>query len=401
MPLLGFGLGSCRRIALPPQREFKLLSLAVSLSFMTLMLLLFLTQQSEVVSRFVISGAWIGSLFAVPLLRAAVRRRFGNRSWWGVPLIFIGSEKCEEVRLEIERKGGLYPMVRLDAFGPDGGFNPELGRLAARWPDAFVLLLPDVLREDRVAELVQYAENYFATLLLLPDLLAENPAEFSIQNLGCAVVLGLRQNLRDRRRLRFKRILDTALTVCGILLLAPTAVLLALCIKLDSHGPCLYRQERIGRGGRRFQALKFRTMVVDAEDRLAACLARDESLRREWEQNHKIKDDPRLTRIGALLRKSSMDELPQLWNVLAGEMSLVGPRPIIEAEREKYGRVFEEYVRVRPGLTGLWQISGRNDTGYERRVRLDQYYVRNWSVWFDIWILAKTVPAVLRGRGAY
>jgi Undecaprenyl-phosphate galactose phosphotransferase WbaP len=189
--------------------------------------------------------------------------------------------------------------------------------------------------------------------------------------------------------------------MCGAPLLLSAAALIAFFIKLDSSGPTLYRQERIGRNGKRFQALKFRTMIVDAEAELAVCFARDENLRLEWELNHKLKNDPRLTRVGAFLRKTSLDELPQLWNVLAGDMSLVGPRPIVAAEMEKYGRVFEDYARVRPGLTGLWQVSGRNDTDYERRIRLDRYYVRNWSVWFDIWILAKTVPVVLLGKGAY
>jgi lipopolysaccharide/colanic/teichoic acid biosynthesis glycosyltransferase len=142
-------------------------------------------------------------------------------------------------------------------------------------------------------------------------------------------------------------------------------------------------------------------MARNADALLQKALAEDGELRREWEQTHKLKQDPRITRVGAFLRKTSLDELPQLWNVLTGDMSLVGPRPIVEAEIAKYGPVIEEYFRVRPGLTGLWQISGRNDTSYAERVRLDQHYVSNWSVWFDIWILAKTLPVILSGKGAY
>jgi lipopolysaccharide/colanic/teichoic acid biosynthesis glycosyltransferase len=142
-------------------------------------------------------------------------------------------------------------------------------------------------------------------------------------------------------------------------------------------------------------------MALNADALLQKALDEDDELRREWEQAHKLKTDPRITRVGAILRKSSLDELPQLWNVLTGDMSLVGPRPIVEDETAKYGPAIEEYLRVRPGLTGLWQISGRNDTSYEERIRLDQHYVSNWSVWFDIWILAKTVPVILSGRGAY
>ena len=176
---------------------------------------------------------------------------------------------------------------------------------------------------------------------------------------------------------------------------------IAALIKCDSPGPVFFRQQRIGLGGKDIFIWKFRTMVANAEECLDECLEHDPELREEWESQQKLRHDPRVTRLGRFLRVSSLDELPQLYNVLRGDMSLVGPRPIVWAEVEKYREGFELYKRVRPGLTGLWQISGRSSTSYGLRVELDGYYVRNWSLWFDIYILAKTPLEVFKGRGAY
>ena len=197
------------------------------------------------------------------------------------------------------------------------------------------------------------------------------------------------------------RVLDITL----ILLAAPYILLafliFAILVKLDSPGPVFFRQVRIGRFGRKFPVYKFRTMVQNADQVLQDYLDKSPELRVEWLATHKLKQDPRVTRLGALLRTWSIDELPQLWNILIGDMSLVGPRPIVDAEVEKYGKCFELYIQVRPGLTGLWQVSGRNNTTYERRVELDEFYVRNRSLKLDLQILLKTVLVVLKKDGAY
>ena len=185
------------------------------------------------------------------------------------------------------------------------------------------------------------------------------------------------------------------------MLIAPLLGLIALLIKLDSPGPVLYTHTRIGFGGKPFKVWKFRTMIKDADRVLREYLEKHPELRAEWERDHKLRHDPRITRVGKWLRKTSLDELPQLWNVLRGEMSLVGPRPIVKEEVKKYGEKFSLYTKVKPGMTGLWQVSGRNDTSYEDRVNLDAYYVQNWSVWLDIYILARTVKVVVVGKGAY
>jgi lipopolysaccharide/colanic/teichoic acid biosynthesis glycosyltransferase len=197
------------------------------------------------------------------------------------------------------------------------------------------------------------------------------------------------------------RVFDVAL----ILLAAPYILffflLISILIMVDSNGGPLYRQTRIGKGGRRFQALKFRTMVMDADQILQRYLDESPELKAEWAATHKLKRDPRVTRVGAMLRKLSLDEMPQFWNILIGDMSLIGPRPIVDAEIERYGKCFELYIQARPGLTGLWQVSGRSDTSYQRRVELDEYYLLNRSLKLDLIILLKTVYVVLGRKGAY
>lgn len=208
-----------------------------------------------------------------------------------------------------------------------------------------------------------------------------------------------------KRGLGLKNKITRVLDITLILLAAPYIGLaffvIAILIKFDSPGPVFFRQIRIGQYGRRFPVYKFRTMAQDAERVLQDYLKQFPELQAEWLADHKLKQDPRVTRLGAFLRKSSLDELPQLWNIFIGDMSLVGPRPIVDAEIEKYGKCFELYIQVRPGLTGLWQVSGRNNTTYERRVELDEYYVRNRSVKLYFEILLKTVVVVLNEDGAY
>jgi Undecaprenyl-phosphate galactose phosphotransferase WbaP len=195
--------------------------------------------------------------------------------------------------------------------------------------------------------------------------------------------------------------MDYVLVIIGGILCLPLIATIVLLIKLTSPGPATYAQKRIGKGGRPFWAWKFRTMVVNADELLQQYLDRDPELRAEWERDHKLKNDPRVTAVGYWLRKTSLDELPQLWNVLRGEMSLVGPRPIVAAEIPKYGDWMELYEQATPGITGLWQISGRNNTTYDMRIALDSRYVLNWSPWLDLYILARTIKVVLRREGAY
>jgi len=195
--------------------------------------------------------------------------------------------------------------------------------------------------------------------------------------------------------------MNVVVALLALIFLAPVMIAVAIAIYAQDGGPILFAHRRLGRNGRHFYCLKFRSMAVDAERRLQELLAQDPAARAEWEKDHKLRNDPRVTRLGEFLRKTSLDELPQLFNVLRGDMSLVGPRPIVDAEISKYGRRFQNYCAVKPGITGLWQVSGRNDTSYRTRVAMDCVYAARRNVWMDAAVLAMTVPAVLARRGSY
>jgi len=199
-----------------------------------------------------------------------------------------------------------------------------------------------------------------------------------------------------------KRAFDFLFSVGALLFFFPILVIVTLAIRITSRGKTVYSHERIGRGGKPFQCYKFRTMYVDADAKLKDLLASCPEMRKEWDHSYKLKNDPRVTPIGAFLRKTSLDELPQFWNVLKGELSIVGPRPVVKAELAKqYGSKAVKILSIKPGLTGLWQVSGRNDTSYANRIRMDEEYIDKQSLLFDIKLILKTIPAMVLSKGAY
>lgn len=200
-----------------------------------------------------------------------------------------------------------------------------------------------------------------------------------------------------------KRLFDVAFSLSVLILFSPVYLLLALAIALASPGPIFYVQERLGKGGKPFGCIKFRTMVENADEVLSDMINRYPNLRQEYEENFKLKDDPRITWIGRFLRLTSLDEFPQFWNVLKGDMSVVGPRPIVVEEVSKYGHHIDKVLTIRPGITGLWQVSGRNNIPYPRRVQMDVYYVNFRNFWMDLWLIVKTIGVVIfpKNNGAY
>lgn len=206
--------------------------------------------------------------------------------------------------------------------------------------------------------------------------------------------------LKCRFQWRVKRVFDIAAALSLLLVLSPLLAVLALLVKHDG-GPCMFGHTRVGMHGRTFRCLKFRSMICNADSVLKNLLASDPAARAEWEKDQKLRNDVRVTRFGRFMRRTSLDELPQLWNVLRGDMSLVGPRPVVEKELRRYGDAAVYYLRVLPGITGLWQVSGRNETDYDQRVSLDISYVKNWSFAGDLRILFRTFGVVFGGRGAY
>ena len=197
----------------------------------------------------------------------------------------------------------------------------------------------------------------------------------------------------------FKAVIEKIIAALFLLLLSPLFVILTILVKLTSRGPAFYVSERIGRNGKKFKILKYRTMRLQSDEQLEQILSESPKLAQEWNLQFKLDNDPRITSLGRFLRKTSLDELPQLWNVLCGDMAIVGPRPIVEEEIEKHGKAYDEIISVKPGITGLWQVSGRNELSYEERVRINLYYIRNWSIWLDYYILLKTPHEIFSAHG--
>jgi Undecaprenyl-phosphate galactose phosphotransferase WbaP len=403
-------------IALNPVEEMQWILYSVSAGHLIILAITYLFKSSETYSRAVFLFTWVVSVALVILCRTTVRALFSGKSWWGVPAVILGSGPTGQLVLKSLRKrpwAGIKPAALLDpSLGSEHVDNEPPGEpfagglewapiLAKNYRLSYAIIaMPEVPCKQLSALLTRYAQD-FRHLLIIPDMIGMATLGVCTRDLGGMVGIEISHKLVQRFPQFGKRVLDLAVASFCALLLGPLFLLICLAIRLSGPGPIFYGQRRIGRGTRPFTAWKFRSMVANADGILAAYLERNPELREQWSQDHKLRKDPRVTRVGRFLRKTSLDELPQLWNILCGEMSLVGPRPIVEGEIEKYGEVFELYTKVRPGVTGLWQVSGRNNTTYQERIEFDEYYVKNWSVWLDVYILGQTVKAVLLADGAY
>lgn len=338
------------------------------------------------------------------LFRTGVREILRNCGIWSLNTLIIASRgRTEQARAALMSDSGLgYELVG----------SVDLADAAALDDNELLDLLHDHAA-DFVVVTVGSGEREAERSVISALRRADRPIALVPELEGLPVV-GLRQHhffshdfvmLVSRNNLArpFSRILkavfDQVIAVFLVVLLAPLLLILAILVSSDG-GPAFYRHRRLGEGARSFGCIKFRTMVTGADRVLDRVLATDPAAAVEWAATQKLRDDPRITSLGRFLRRSSLDELPQLFNVLRGEMSLIGPRPIVQAEVARYGEHIEYYYETKPGLTGLWQVSGRSDTSYERRVYLDVWYVRNWTLWHDIAILLKTIPAVFLRRGA-
>lgn len=355
----------------------------------------------------IISGALL--LVLLPAVHFEAKRFFSRYAWWGYQTAIYLFEKKEAfyIRMLMERLHVCLKPILLMRHSGDSLEGETLdgvpvvcghdffSRQTPRIDGIFMFLgYPQLGSGAR--SVLRRAESRFTRTIILHESLNYGNQWVRPVELGHHLGLEIVQRLLDSRLLATKRCVDVLLTLFMLVLLAPLFALIALLIVVTSPGPVFFRHERLGRGGKPFLAWKFRTMVPDAPKALELFLAANPKLRLEWEQTHKLARDPRITRFGALLRRTSLDELPQLFNVLSGDMSLIGPRPIVKEELSKYGDSFELVSRVRPGLTGLWQVSGRSRLPYSERVELDIYYIKNWSFWLDFYIMLKTPWAVLR-----
>jgi len=385
---------------------------ATSLAFLVLAGITLMRKGAHGVPRSVVLLTWLLASIAVPAARAATRRICGGRKWFGRSVVVMGAAKAGEGVIRALQKSpgfGLKPVAVLDDDPAQqahlcgvpiiGGLElaPALAAEGFRYG---ILAMPGLSRAG-LLEVVKTYGQVFDRLMLIPDLLGMSSLWVQATDLGGILGLEIRHNLLHLPERILKRAMDLLVVAALAPLLAPLFCIIGCLIKLTSRGPVFFGHSRIGHNGRTFRAWKFRTMVQDADAVLRRHLEASPELAEEWRLTHKLKNDPRVTPLGRLLRRASLDELPQVLNVVKGEMSLVGPRPIVSQEVEKYGEDYGLYCRVKPGITGLWQVSGRNNTTYGERVAYDLYYVRNWSVWLDLYILQATVKTVLTGDGAY
>lgn len=400
-------------IGLNAVRELRQLTLATTLVFILLATLLFLFKEGRTYSRLVFVISWLLALALVPLMRAQVRAKFGHERWWGYPVVVFGSGEAAERLVEglrREPEHGLHPVA---VFQPGASRRgavrgvPVLGDFHAAPLHArrhglthAVIALPDIPGPELV-ELLEGEANMFSTVYVIPGIAGFSTLGIEARDVGGMLALQLRRSLLFPSSQVIKRVVDFSLSLAIGIVLLPLLLLIAFIIRLESKGGSLYCHKRVGHGGRQFAMWKFRSMYQNGAEILEKYLQEHPEERQEWDSKQKLRNDPRVTRVGRFLRKTSLDEFPQLWNVLRGEMSLVGPRPIVGGEVQKYAEFFDLYCRVTPGLTGLWQVSGRSNTDYARRVELDSFYVRNWSPWFDIYLLSRTFRVVLKGEGAY
>lgn len=398
-------------IGLSPVDELRRLTLATTGVFMGLGTLSFYIRNMSQWSRASFALSWLLALLLIPVFRKLVRSLACRQGWWGEPVAIIGfGEQGQRLydRLISRPQFGLRPTLALEGSLDEHGAPRvvSLDRKGKLEPASLLdlqtaILITDEISTELLSKLIDDRWGRFSHLVLIPGDHKMGSVWITPYDIGGTLGLEVHQNLLSRWQQFSKRLLDIFLVIISIPVLIPVFVLLALAIRIDSPGKVFFTQKRVGRGNNLLKVVKFRTMQENAEEALEIYLNEHPELREEWEANYKLKHDPRVTRMGRFLRRTSLDELPQVWNVLCGEMSLVGPRPIVQEEIPMYGHYFNLYTQVLPGMTGMWQVSGRNDLSYEERVRLDEYYVRNWSIWLDFYILASTVFAILTARGAY
>lgn len=390
--------------------ELRRSSYSVTLACLLLLSYLSVIRDMEAYSRVVILVSYVIAVLLLPIGRWVARSLMKRFAFFQIQTLIAGAGRCG-VRvcheLQKDRQQGLMPVGFLDD-------NPEVLKGYKNIPPLFGRL-DDVLEVanannveylivclplEVVKKKIQFFTLHFKHIMIVPD--------NSVSYAGCIypcdinglAAIELKNQLLLRGPRMLKLLLEVLMSIGAFLVLWPLFILLAILIRLTSRGPVFYQAERLGLGGRPIKVIKFRTMYIDAHESLEKILAEDPEKEKEWNEKFKLSVDPRVTPLGRFLRKTSLDELPQFWNVLTGEMSVIGPRPIVESEKEIYGDSYTLVSRVKPGITGLWQVSGRSQTTYETRVFLDKYYIMNWSPWLDYYIFLKTIKEVITCHGA-
>lgn len=374
-------------------KELERISKSVTLIFFLLAAVFYLNKPFQELPRSVLLIAWVLALGILPVAHFALRNILSRFSWYGVPVVIFGDDEWAQqvsrslcsVRRLGWRPQAILPLHEMEKEHPTVQTQVMIIAASLDYPiEKYTRILN---RHFQKVILVREADKFGSLWVEPRDLDGNLGLEFSYHLLGNTAIWS-------------KRCLDILGSLVIFVIICPLLVILGLLIAIESPGPVVFFQERLGQNMRRFRVLKFRTMLNNAEPLLEKFLQENTLARAEYEKYHKLRHDPRVTRVGKWLRKYSLDEFPQLWNVLRGEMSLVGPRAYMPSELEEIGEYAPVILRVRPGITGWWQVMGRHQTSFRQRLQKDEYYISNWSFWMDIYIIMKTVWVVLTASGA-
>lgn len=389
---------------------------AVTISTLTVMAIVTLGKMSDRVSRTMLLGIWFTSIFIFPICRLWGKKILSRAGILREKVLVLGAGNAGRLVVEgllRERHMGYEIIGFLDDDEEKKGkiicekkvFGAvrHLPRFVRELDIRNVIIAMPSLPPKRITFLTAWVQGYVENTMVIPDLKGIALLNTELLHLFHEEIflMNIKNNLKSLPNRVVKRGFDILMSLFAMPVLIPLFLLISLAIKIETPGAAIYAHERIGKNGRPFRCYKFRTMYRDAEERLKEILESNEALRDEWEKSWKLKDDPRVTRMGRILRRTSLDELPQILNVIKGEMSLIGPRPYLPREIKEIGDSYSIISSTRPGITGLWQVSGRSNTGYDYRIKLDTWYVMNWSLWLDVAIIFKTIKVVLKAEGAY
>lgn len=399
----------------PFYKEVEKLFYACFYGTLAVIFVLYVLRIAGSTSRFFTGAFGILAFVYLTLLRYALKNFLQSKQLLQTPVIIVGAGKTAELLVKSLRNdpGMGYKIIGLlednkvqkgilEKYPVLGGFD-DAEKVIAETGVKRVFIAAPGLKDYDLGMLVYRIQPLVENMGVITNLVGVPTGTVEAESIfnEKLLILRLKNNLARPFNRVIKTVVDYALTIIGTIVISPVLLFIALWIYYDSPGPVIFRHMRVGKDGKLFPCYKFRSMCLKSDEKLKELLHNDPEARAEWEKDFKLKNDPRITRSGAFLRKTSLDELPQLLNVLRGEMSLVGPRPVVEAELPRYGDYLGDYLMVKPGITGMWQVNGRSDTTYGERVQMDSWYVRNWSVWLDLMLLSRTIKAVFKCKGAY
>ena len=404
--LIVFLLNNSYDIEMPLWDKTKSIVRSITIGVVVSIVLMYTGHVTNSVSRLFVGFSYISIIVLVTLFRFITHKVLNTLGILYIPVLLV-KKSLDRMPISYYKIIGFVDdnpkSESLATTLPCLGRFLDVERVIQETGVQNVLVCAPGLDSKQLVKLINQLQLLVRKVSFVPDIFGIPASNISARGLmeEQAIVVRVQNNLAKKSNRIIKRIFDIVATVCGGILILPILAIVAILIYIDSPGPIVFGHKRVGQGGKEFPCYKFRSMVPNAQEALEVYLKENPAAREEWERDFKLKDDPRVTRIGKFLRKTSLDELPQLWNVLVGDMSLVGPRPIVRDEIVKYGDYINDFYLVPPGITGVWQVSGRSDTTYEERVLMDSWYVHNWSVWIDIVYLLKTVLAVVKSKGAY